>query len=176
MDLETRVVNGIMTAYCVSLYDGKNFKSFYLTEYKDDKSMLKESILYLMKRKYHGYKIYLHNFSNFDAIFLLNILSSLSDKIKPIIKDGRFINLQFKFADKYTLYFRDSYLLLPSSLRKLAIDFNVTNKGIFPYKFVNSNIELNYEGSVPNYDFFENISLSEYNDYCEEFNQNSFIN
>lgn len=30
MDLETRIINNKMTAYCVSIYDGKIFKSFYL--------------------------------------------------------------------------------------------------------------------------------------------------
>jgi hypothetical protein len=38
-----------------------------------------ESIKYLMIRKYHGYKIYHHNFGKFDSIFLLNYLINLSD-------------------------------------------------------------------------------------------------
>ena len=44
-----------------------------------------------MQRKYNGYKVYLHNFSNFDGIFLFNILTELSNDIKPIINDGNFI-------------------------------------------------------------------------------------
>lgn len=36
----------------------------------------------------------------------------------------------------FNLYFRDSYLLLPSSLAKLAKNFKVENKGIFPYEYV----------------------------------------
>lgn len=35
MDLETRSIGGIMEAYCVSIYDGNNITSFYLTDYKD---------------------------------------------------------------------------------------------------------------------------------------------
>lgn len=63
-------------------------------------------------------------------------------------KDGKFINIKITYNDKYTLTFKDSLLILPSSLSKLAKSFNIENKGIFPYKFVddryNSNIDLNY--------------------------------
>jgi hypothetical protein len=39
--------------------------------------MLEASIKYLMKRKYDNYKIYLHNLSYFDGIFLLKIFIKL---------------------------------------------------------------------------------------------------
>jgi hypothetical protein len=123
-----------------------------------------------MRRKYHGYKVYLHNFSNFDGVFLMRILSSLCNRLNPIIREGRIIDLRFPFGSKYSLYFRDSYLLLPSSLAELAINFNVENKGQFPYSFVNnSSISLLYEGIVPNIHFFNKISETEYNEYCAAF-------
>jgi hypothetical protein len=76
MDLETRTINDVMTPYCISIYDGKVYKSFYLSDYikssADQKEgekasgadieMLKDSIYYLMKRKYDQHKVYLHNF------------------------------------------------------------------------------------------------------------------
>lgn len=89
--------------------------------------MLISSIKSIMKRKYNGYKVYLHNFSHFDGIFLLRILSMLSDNIKIIIKNNDIIDILFIFGNKYTLYFRDSLLILPSSLKKLALAFNVEN-------------------------------------------------
>ena len=59
--------------------------------------------------------------------------------------------------DKVTvisLTFYDSYQLLPSSLRKLALSFNtITQKDIFPYNFVNK-YNLNYVGPVPSMEFF----------------------
>jgi len=56
--------------------------------------MLRSAIKYLMKPKYNNYRIYIHNFSFFDAIFLLRILSELTHiNIKPIIRDGRIIDL-----------------------------------------------------------------------------------
>jgi hypothetical protein len=173
MDLETRTINEIMTAYCVSIYDGKLLKSFYLDDYSNDKEMLTIAIKYLMKRKYDNYKVYLHNFSKIDAIFLLSIMSNITNKLSPLIRDGRIIDLKFEFADKYTLYFRDSLLLLPASLRNLAKNFNVDNKGIFPYKFVNNKyVSLNYIGNIPDINYFDNISKEEYINYSSDFNNN----
>jgi ribosomal protein S19 len=41
MDLETRIINGKMTAYCVSIFDGKDFKSFYLSDFNCSKTMIR---------------------------------------------------------------------------------------------------------------------------------------
>ena len=171
MDLEARIINNIMEPYCISIYDGKIFSNFYLGDYSNSIEMLNAAILSIMKRKYNGYRVYLHNFSNFDAIFLIKILTNLSDEIKPIIRDNKILDIKFKFAS-YTIYFRDSYLLLPLSLAKLAISFNVENKTIFPYLVLNeNNISLNYEGKVPDFKYFTNITKEEYFNYC-----NSFVN
>ena len=156
MDLETRTLNGVMSPYCVSIYDGKTTTSFYLSDFENINIMMESAITSIMIRKYHYYKVYIHNFSNFDGIFLLNVLSHLSDQIEPIIRDNKFIELRFHYGKdelgkyKYTLYFRDSLLLLPSSLAKLAKAFDIEDrKGIFPYAFVNNpNIPLNYNGPI----------------------------
>ena len=63
---------------------------------------------------------------------------------------------------------RDSFLLLPSSLSKLATQFNVQEKGIFPYNFVQLN-NLNYEGSVPDFKYFSNLTEIQYKEYCKQF-------
>lgn len=171
MDIETRNINGILSPFCVSIYDGKILNSFYLSDYENSDELLKSSILSIMKRKYNGYKIYLHNFSNFDGFFLFRILTELSENIKPIINEDKFIEIKFKFSNYY-LYFRDSYLLLPASLAKLAIDFKVETKGIYPYLFVNNpKIPLNYVGEVPNYSNFVNLSIEEYNNYSKNYNK-----
>jgi len=186
MDLETRVIDQIMRSYCVSIYDGKTHKSFYLTDYIKqneelilaEKNMLKDSIVYLMKRKYHNHRIYLHNFSKFDSIYLLGIMTDLSDNIIPVIRDGKIIDLKFRFAKKYNLFFRDSLLILPGSLSNLAKNFGASNneeKGIFPYRFVNNReISLEYEGAIPDFKYFDNISLEEYNIYCSKFKNNTW--
>lgn len=174
MDLETKLINGIMIPYCVCIYDGIELNSLYLTEFKDYTEMLKYAILFLMKRKYNGYRIYFHNFSNFDCIFLFRILTMLTEDINIIYRNNQFIEIKFKFGN-YTIFFRDSYLLLPSSLDKLAIAFINENKYIFPYFFVNnSNISLTYEGIIPSLEYFNDVSQDRYNEYCKKFPDNKW--
>jgi hypothetical protein len=170
MDLETRLINNIMVPYAVGIYDGNEAFSFYSTDFLNPEKMMENAIEHLMKRKYHNYKVYLHNLSNFDGIFLLRILSSFSEKVNIIIREGRILDIKFKFgSNNYTLYFRDSYLLLPSSLRKLAVNFNVENKGLFPYDFVKEQ-NLDYVGSVPNINYFDDsVTKEQYLEYFESF-------
>ena len=171
MDIETRNVKGTLVPYAIALFDGDNSKTFYVTDYKDHKNMLISAIKSIMLRRYHGYKVYLHNFSNFDGIFLFKTLVYLADSIQPIINDNRFVNTKFKFNDnKYKLEFRDSLLMLPVSLRKLAKTFQVEDKTIFPYNFISEEtIFNNYTGEVPQYKYFDNITEQEYNLYAKEF-------
>ncbi len=121
LDIETQTINNIMTLYCICFYDGKSSKSFYLSDYKDNQEMLLYAITSLLKRKYNGYKVYVHNLSNFDGIFILKILSSIENiKIFPIIKDNKMINIKLTYdgINNYSVSFRDSLLMLPSSLKK----------------------------------------------------------
>lgn len=160
MDLETRKIGGVLKTYCVSIYDGVKTNSFFLTDFKSNEDMLEAAVKILMKRKYDGCSVYLHNFSNFDSVFLINTLQKLTDHIlKPNRRNGKLINVQFKFRE-YTLYFRDSYLLLPSSSRKLAIAFKVENKGYFPHSFLNDeSIGLDYVGKVPSLKHFFKFNI-----------------
>jgi hypothetical protein len=175
MDLETRTIDGIMIPYCISIFDGKTCTSFYLSDYSSSQEMLEQSVKFLMKKEFNRYRIFLHNFSNFDGIFLIRILSGLATKLKPIIRETKVIDLKFYFGEtgKNILYFRDSFLLLPSSLDDLAKAFNVGSKGIFPYKFVNNEDipadALNYKGQIPDFKYFDGISRDEYNNYCKDY-------
>lgn len=155
LDIETRVINDIISPYCICYYEGHKSYSFYLSDYNNPNDMIKSCLISLMKKKYDGYKIYVHNLSNFDGIFLLKILSSFDNcSLKPKIKDGKFINLQLNF-NKYKIYFRDSFLMLPLSLRKLAKAFQVDiQKGYFPYRFV-TETNLEYIGITPDISFFD---------------------
>ena len=90
-------------------------------------------------------------------------------------KDGKFLNLKinFKDEDKNTcqVSIKDSYLLLTSSLAKLAKQFNQEDKGMFPYSFPKSN-NLKYYGAVPDYKYFKHVSLERYNEYKSSFLDN----
>jgi hypothetical protein len=175
MDLETKNIKGNLIPYCVSIFDGKKAYSFYIDEFSSSDEMLKASIKFILKRKYNKYRVYLHIFSYFDGIFLMKALSNIvkSNNIKPIIRDGRIINLKLEFYSKtrkkYYVEFRDSYLLLTSSLEKLGKTFALNDGKLeiklpFPYKFVNKpNIGYNYIGNVPNFLYYDKINQTEYN-------------
>ena len=83
------------------------------------KQMLTEAIKSLMLRKYNGYTVYLHYMSMFDGVFLLRIISELCEKPKLKFLKFSIINITLYFG-KYHIHFRDSYLLLQSSLDKLG--------------------------------------------------------
>jgi hypothetical protein len=156
MDLETKSINGVLTPYCVSIFNGKTVSSFYITDFTNSKELLENAIKSLMKKEYNGYKVYLHNFSYFDGIFLLTIITSLSDDVKILIRDSRIIDVKVGF-EKSKIFFRDSLLMIPISLAKAAKSFSVEDKGKFPYRFVNQpEINYDYIGPVPGYDLFEN--------------------
>ena len=176
MDIETREEDDQLIPYCISLYDGVKCSSFYLSDYIDSTEMLVSAILSIMRRKYNGYKVYLHNFSRFDGVFLLKIFALVSDEIIPVIRDDKIIELRLKYGldregrPRYQLIFRDSYLLLSHSLKDLTKFFNVENKGLFPYRFVNNNyIFLDYRGPVPAFEYFDGISLKMYEIYSRKY-------
>jgi hypothetical protein len=164
MDLETKVINNIMNVYSCSIYDGINTLSYY---FNSKENILKSALLSLFTRKYDGYRIYFHNFTQFDIVFLLNILIELCDEVKPIKNNGKYIELKVKYKN-YRYYFRDSYLLLPLSLDDLAKFLLGLRKGKFPYEFVNK-VDINYIGSIPSKEYFNNITDQEYDNYSKEF-------
>jgi hypothetical protein len=127
-----------------------------------------------MIRKYNGYNVYIHNMAKFDIIFLLKHLVKIAD-VQPVIHNGRIISINLNFGKdlEYRLQFKDSYLILLSSLSKLTNGFRVeTLKSMFPFLFVNEN-NLDYIGEVPEIQHFGNkISTSDYNNYTSKFNAN----
>jgi hypothetical protein len=188
LDLETYMTKNndgsvTLVPYLISFYDGVSSASNYLTNFKDHKEMILDLLNKLVIDNYDGYKVYAHNLSNFDSLFLLDILN-LHFNINIIRNKGRLISIKVSktIIDKLTkkekvikLTFYDSYQLLPSSLRKLTTSFNTnTKKDIFPYDFV-TQFNLNYIGVVPNMNLFpigtfENIG--EYQSYASNFNNN----
>ena len=70
-DIETRNINNSLTPYCVCIYDGTQSYSFYLSDYDSVNSMLNASIKHLLNPIYNKHKIYVHNLSYFDGIFIL---------------------------------------------------------------------------------------------------------
>jgi DNA polymerase type B, organellar and viral len=92
--------------------------------------------------------------------------------VKPLIHSGQFISIEAKYKGT-KLIFRDSYQHLLASLDKLANNFGVENKGIFPYFLT----DLDYKGAFPEYKYFDGnkVSLDLYKKVKKEFTKKNKI-
>lgn len=166
LDIETKSVNGILTPICVSLFNGDTTFSFFRDDFNSELEMFSAAFNVLKARKYNYQKLYIHNLSYFDGVFLVKILSEIG-RLKPIMRNGQIYNLRLELKgeknQKYILNIRDSLLLLPVSLDKLSKAFKVNRpKSIFPLFCVN-HLPLDYKGSIPNISDFK--SKEDYEKY-----------
>jgi hypothetical protein len=153
---------GIHTVFsCGFYFNNTDFKLYYLSDFPDSDSMIAQMFLDICLFKYRGSTIYFHNFSGFDAMFIVRgILKAGFNEPKIIDNLGSIKEMRITKKIKgtvYTFVILDSYLMLNSSLSNLAKDFDVTLKGVFPYKFV-TKYNLSYIGPTPDIKYFTNIS------------------
>ena len=173
LDTETRVINSVHQLYLISFFDGAHSQSFFSTDFKTQEDLIIAAMQALMVKKYDNHKVYVHNLANFDSVFLFKTLSKIGT-IKPIIHKGNLISFTFKY-NGYIITFKDSYQILPVSLKRLTLAFNVLNKSFFPHNFTNlSSTSLNYIGGVPDIKFFSGITASEYEGYSNNFKANNW--
>ena len=177
-------VNSIMFPILMSVYNGKFVKSYIFSQSKWESEMM-NALKSIMLRKYDGYKVYTHNFSYFDGVFIIDILSRLGE-VKPFMRNGKILKLTFNFTlpnsnRKYTLYFMDSLLILPDSLDKLSKFFNnKVVKMFFPHSFLDDNsISINYVGKCPDYKYFpkaytKDFTIEKYQEYASKFKNNNW--
>lgn len=190
LDIETRKVNDKLIPICLSIYDGSTRVTFFFKDHINWENDMTEALKFIMKLKYHKKKIYIHNLSYFDGIFILNSLTKLGT-VKPLMRDGKILNLEFRFKvvtpiskkDKeIVIYFYDSLLILPASLDNLSKSFGIKNKKtIFPFEFINSDkFSFDYSGVVPEYKYFPNaftpkFTPNDYNNYCENYKDKNWV-
>nr|AQU12774.1 DNA polymerase [Thelephora ganbajun] len=166
-DIETIKINNKLIPYCISIFNGNKSLSAFINKNMDQKKLFKEFIHNLLSLFEHekgdlSMIVYAHNLSGFDGVFLMNHLLTFG-KVKPLIHNGKLISIklivEIKGHKNKRIIFKDSFLMLPLSLRELCNSFNVENpKGVFPF-LLN---DLTYKGQFPEYKFFSSISLTEY--------------
>lgn len=152
-DIETIDIDNEKIPYLINGYNGKEHFTVKADINLDRKVMFKQFIdLLLNQLNKDTHYIYAHNLSGFDG-YLLNIhLASHPNKLKykPLYHQGKIISIEFTRLDKKKLIFKDSSLMLPLSLRKLALSLNLKIlKSYFPYKFT----DINYVGSFPAFEY-----------------------
>lgn len=70
-----------MVPYCICFFDGIVSSKFYLSDYAGNvDDMLLACIDTLVRPKYYGYKVYIHNLSHFDSIFFNRILAKYTNE------------------------------------------------------------------------------------------------
>ena len=116
----------------------------------------------IMNKNLNGYTFYAHNLGRFDSVFILKSLIRDSDiELTPIWKDNAILYLTLKYGD-FKITILDSLQLISGSLKDILISFGCdTQKGYFPYSFVNNN-NLYYIGDKPSKEHFKNITDLEY--------------
>ena len=175
MDLETITQDGKLTPYLVCAYNGKDYITSYANESLDQKVLFTSFIEQLLTffGKSNNLMVYAHNLSGFDGIFLMKHLLSFG-KVEPLLFNGRLMSIKIKLNNKLAggkyygkvIIFKDSYLLLPLSLRKLCKAFNVvTSKGFFPF-LMNT---INYIGELPQFKYWKGVSDLEYNGLLSDY-------
>lgn len=172
-DIETYLKNDIHEPYCVSFYLYNNNYSFYF----NNNDIILDSILFIFKNFKNKKEIfYIHNLK-FDGTLIISSISKYNYiKINALIEEKQFYLISLEYENKI-IEFRCSYKLLPISLSKIAIGFNIQTKKIdYPYSFINEN-NLFWIGEI-NSNFFKSIEgwkkYMEYKDiklftiiYCE---------
>lgn len=109
---------------------------------------------------YKNITIFIHNLEFDGRIFIENIDYN-KYKIKIKIKNKNIYSIIISFKNNNIL-FKCSYKIIPLSLKKIAISFNIGNKLIYPYDFINKNTLL-HEGDIDLKS--SNLSLIEYNEF-----------
>jgi hypothetical protein len=175
MDIETITQNNKLIPYLICAYNGLDKINSYAELSKgviNQKALFSKFITQLLtffNNDSSVITVYAHNFSGFDGIFLMKHLLSYG-KVEPLLHNGKLISIKVKLnVEGYmnkTIVFKDSMLLLPLSLRKLCVWFNVSNhKGYFPFDFTN----IFYQGFLPQIELWKNIPNNEYTSLIAEF-------
>lgn len=166
---------------------GETPKTYYLDDKIGSDQLVLNCINDMLSNKYNGYTFYTHNFGRYDSTFLIKILKSENErigyeyyKLDTISRGNKIFKLSIKVKRSLSdrkqsiisarkepgfnkIIIIDSLNLLDESLENLCESFGLdVVKGKFPHTFVRRDT-LNYVGNTPSYEFWEDISLSEYN-------------
>jgi hypothetical protein len=107
-------------------------------------------------------KILLYGFNNsrFDNMLIWKELFFRNKTAQPFINNNAIKSITYN-----NVKILDLSLIFSGSLQANCISLKISNegqyKGVFPYKFVNSE-NLNYNGLFPAYKYFEKISIEDY--------------
>ena len=178
---------------------GEKPEMFYLDRSGSSSELVIKCFNYMLQPKYHKYIYYCHNFSRYDSIFILKILTQANIdkgfeyyKLKPLYRDGNMLKLDIMIkwglsnrkqptigARKEPRYTKitiiDSYALLNENLYELSRSFDIeVTKSHFPHAFVKEDT-LNYKGNTPSIIYWLN-AVDKVNNISKEEYKELFSN
>lgn len=155
---------------------------YYLTDIQnlDSTNLILKCINDMLVNKYNNFIFFAHNLGHYDIFFIYNVLLNYNLNIgyeyyilNTTMRDNTIIKLEIKIKlnskideNKFRyikISFLDSLNFFNCSLDKLTKEFNIDlKKGKFPHTFVHRN-NLNYIGNKPDYYYYDNLALDQYN-------------
>jgi hypothetical protein len=109
--------------YAIGIYDGITLNSYAHSDTKND-----IFIKWLLDNLNDKDIVYAHNGGKYDFLFLLNYIKKYKIKIREIkIIHASLVMIRIEY-NKKLIEFRDSFAILPVSLKQLTIDFDVEHK------------------------------------------------
>ncbi len=153
MDIETYTdSSGLFKPYLIGYYKHSAKKAeerLNIFHINDGEDFIKKCFLSLFKPINNRHVVYFHNLGKFDIHFIIQTLYDLfKDGISITYRNGSILGMTIKY-EGVTIYFRDSYRILPQSLASLGKAFKCeVSKGTLPYDFITEKT-LNYVGPIP---------------------------
>ena len=132
-------------------------------------NMMMDFIKQLIKCDKNIKYIYAHNLSGFDGVLLLkHLIKYPGAKVEPVLYNNKLILMAINFTCEELVdnkvinrkfVFKDSYLLLPVSLRKLSLAFKTRNAKLY-FPVTNAEILIDYVGDFPEHTFWNQYSYA----------------
>jgi hypothetical protein len=174
MDIETIKENGKLVPYLICAYNGyRSIESYGLNREELFKNFI-HKLVTMIPPKALKLTAYAHNLSGFDGVFLMNQLVKFGE-VEPLVFNGKIMSIKVHLnIEGYigrTIIFKDSYLLLPNSLRKLGELFKIeVAKTYFPFHLT----DIFYKGPLPDITMWD-ITSSEYRVLAKRFRQRLWV-
>ncbi len=141
-------------------------------------ALFQDFVTQLVKHCIHNsfkeYHVYAHNLGAFDGILLFHHLYQFGE-VSPLFNNGKLMssklvieknNKIFNNEHKITIVFKDSFLMLPMSLRKLCVAFNIPSiKSFFPF-YVK---DVFYKDLLPAFEYWTGISSEGYSNLVSKY-------
>lgn len=140
------------------IYDGTAYRRY---------ETIGETCDALFSHSFREYALYAHNCGKFDGMFLIDELSRRKEwSVEPVISGGRMLEIRVEDRDRHRWFVRDSYALLPSSLKKLTMNFKVQHQ----------KLDEDAKGMLSNPEYNRNdcIGLYEVLDKFRDLNRGTF--